>query len=139
VDRLLQKSESFELYSLEPARKSDQDGKGVEDKDGFHGWRVLGKTELKDKADRKRLAEALRQGAEDNFGTQAKCFNPRHGIRLKGDGKVIDLVICFECLQVKVFVDGDSKDGFLTTGEPQQEFDAVLKAADIKLARPAKE
>jgi hypothetical protein len=34
-------------------------------------------------------------GAEDNFGMAAACFIPRHGIRLKGDGKTVDLVICF--------------------------------------------
>jgi hypothetical protein len=54
------------------------------------------------------LADALRLGAEDNFGIAAGCFNPRHGLRLKGGGKSVDLVICFECLQVEVFVNGES-------------------------------
>jgi hypothetical protein len=138
VQRLFGKAETFELYSLDPERKVGDDGKVVEVKDGFHGWKVLGKTEVKGAAERKRLADALRLGAEDNFGMAAACFIPRHGLRLKGGGKTVDLVICFECLQVSVFVDGERKQGFLTTGEPQKEFDSQLKAAGVKLPKPAK-
>jgi hypothetical protein len=139
VERLLQKAEEFEVYSLDPAAKFDKDAKAAAEKDGFHGWKVLGKTAVKEEAARKRLADALRLGAEDNFGMAAACFIPRHGLRLKGGGKTVDLVICFECLQVQVFVDGQQKEGFLTTGDPQPEFDKVLKAAGVKLPRPAKE
>jgi hypothetical protein len=139
VDRLFDKAETFELYSLDPAQKFDKAGKVVEAKDGFHDWAVLGKTEVKDKAERRRLTGALRLGAEDNFGMAAACFIPRHGIRLKDSGKTTDLVICFECLQVQVFVDGERKAGFLTTGAPQPAFDAILKAADVKLPKPAKQ
>jgi hypothetical protein len=138
VERLFDMSETFELYSLDPERKTDKDGKVVEAKASFHGWQVLGKTEVKAEAARKRLAEALRLGAEDNFGMAAACFIPRHGLRLKDEGKTVDLVICFQCLQVQVFVDGERKEGFLTSGEPQNEFDATLKAAGVKLPKPAK-
>ncbi len=139
VEQLLSKCETFELYSLDPKREFDGEGKLVPVKDGFHRWKVLGKTEVKDKGEQKKLADTLRLAAEDNFGMVAGCFNPRHGIRLKGDGKTVDLVICFECLSVEVYVDGEAKKGFLTTDEPQKEFDRVLKAADIKLPSAAKE
>lgn len=131
VERLLDKAETFEVYSLDPGQKMD--------KEGFHGWKVLGKTEIKDEAKRKRLGDALRVAAEDNFGMVAACFIPRHGIRLKGGGKTVDLVICFQCLSVQVFVDDKQEKGFLTTGEPQAAFDTILKAAGIKLPKPAKE
>src|SRR5262249_43121519 len=135
AERLLDKAETFELYSLNPDRRAAQN---VEARDGFHGWRVLGKTEVKGEAERKRLTDALRLGAEDNFGMAAACFNPRHGLRLKGGDRTVDLVICFECLQVQVFVDGAGEKGFLTTGEPQKDFDAALKAAGVRLPKPAK-
>jgi hypothetical protein len=138
VDRLFDKAETFELYSLDPERKFDKGGKVVEVKDGFHGWQVLGKTLVKGEVERKRLADALRLGAEDNFGMAALCFIPRHGLRLKGGGKTVDLVICFECLQVQVYADNEKPEGFLTTGEPQEVFDATLKAAGVKLPKPAK-
>jgi hypothetical protein len=138
VDRLFAQAETFDLYSLDPEQKTGKDGKVIEVKDGFHGWQVLGKTGVKGEAERKRLADALRLGAEDNFGMAAACFIPRHGLRLKGGGKTVDLVICFQCLQVQVFVDGERTKGFLTTGEPQKEFDTTLKAASVKLPKPAK-
>src|SRR5579884_914476 len=139
VERLFGKAETFELYSLDPDVKFDKDGKGVEVKDGFHGWKVLGKTEIKGEDNRKRLADALRLGAEDNFGMVAACFIPRHGIGVKGAGKTGDLVICFQCLSVQVFVADKQQKGFLTSGEPQAGFDAALKAAGVKLPKPATE
>jgi hypothetical protein len=138
AERLFDKAETFELFSLNPEPKRGKDGDVVDEKEGFHGWQVLGKTEVKKEAERKRLADALRLGAEDNFGIAAGCFNPRHGLRLKGGGKSVDLVICFECLQVQVFVDGETSQGFLTSGDPQKEFDAALKAAGINLPKRAK-
>jgi hypothetical protein len=137
VDRLFDKAQTFELISLDPEPKTDKDGKVVPVKDGFHGWKVLGKTEVKEAAVRKRLSDALRLGAEDNFGMAAGCFIPRHGIRLKDGARTVDLVICFQCLSAQVFVNGERKEGFLTTGEPQKAFDAVLKAAGVKLPKPA--
>jgi hypothetical protein len=138
VQRLLDKADTFELYSLDPDRKIDKDGKVVPVGDDFHGWQVLGKTEVKGEAKRKQLTDALRLGAEDNFGMAAACFIPRHGIRLKDSGKTVDLVICFQCLQVQVFADGKQQKGFLITGDPQKEFDATLQAVGVKLPKPAK-
>jgi hypothetical protein len=134
VDRLLDRAEAYELYSLDPERKSDP----ARPKGNFHGWDVLGKTEVRAEADRRRLADALRLGAEDNFGMAGACFIPRHGLRLRGGGKSVDLVICFQCFQVQVFEDGRRKEGFLTTGGPQQAFDAMLQAAGVELPTPAK-
>ena len=68
----------------------------------------------------------------------AGCFNPRHGIRLIGGGETTDLVICFECLQVQVFVDGRRPGGFLTSASPQPAFDQVLLAAGIALPEAAR-
>jgi hypothetical protein len=139
VDRLFEKAETFELYSLDPDFKFAREGKDAGGKDAFHGWKVLGKTEVKGEKERQRLADALRLGAEDNFGMVAACFIPRHGIRLKGGGKTVDVVICFQCLSAEVYVDDKRDKGFLTTGDPQPAFDTVLKAAGVPLPKPAKE
>jgi hypothetical protein len=107
-------------------------------KESFHGYAVLGKLDVKSAEDRKKLVDALRQGAEDNPGAVAACFNPRHGIRMKTADSTVDLVICFECLSVEVYIgDKRAEKGFLTTGDPQEVFDAVLKAAGVKPAEPA--
>jgi hypothetical protein len=139
VERVLDKADGFELYSLEPqVARADQDGNVIEPKDGFHGYRALGKTEVK-AADRKKLADALRLGVEGNYWTVAGCFLPRHGVRMTADKKTVDLVICFQCMSVLVFVDGKQEAQFLVTGEPQETLDAVLKAAGVELPKPAGE
>lgn len=62
------------------------------------------------------------------------CFHPRHGIHLTRADQVTDLVICFECNQVKVFVDAQSSEGFFTTSSPHEVFDNALKEAGLPVA-----
>jgi hypothetical protein len=128
VKTALDKAETFELYSLDPGRGEKEDVKG-----GFHAWRVLGKTTIKDGDTRKAVIAALSRGIEEK-GDPADCFDPRHGIRVVHEGKTIDLVICFRCQQVQVFHGDKRSDGFLTTASPQKTFDKVLKAAGVPLA-----
>jgi hypothetical protein len=123
----LEKADEWEMYSLDPTRTTDPP------KDAFHGWKVLGKTTVKDADMRKQLLAALAKGAADNKGVVAGCFNPRHGIRVKAGDKTTDLVICFECFSASVYV-GDEKAGsFLTTGSPQPALDKVLMDAKVPL------
>jgi hypothetical protein len=129
----LEKGDSFELYSLNPDRT------GEEVKDGFHGWRVLGKTTIKDAETRKKLLTAFQKGVAENKGIAAGCFNPRHGIRVTHDGKTFDFVICFECYSVAAHVGDKREAGFLITESPQPTFDAVLKEAKVPLPTRAKD
>jgi hypothetical protein len=129
---ILDKATEYEIYSLDPSVE------GV--KDGFHGWKVLGKTTVKD-AKRTDLLKALAKGVDENKGEAAKCFIPRHGIRARDGDKTVDLVICFQCLQVYVYYDKSEKRDamFLTSRSPEESFDSVLKAAGVPLASKAKE
>jgi hypothetical protein len=130
---VLEKADSWELYSLDPAAK--QDGSR---NDGFHGWKVLGKTEVKDAKVREQLLTALTKGIAESDGFGAKCFDPRHGIRAKLDKQSVDLVICFECSWVYVFSDGTNHDGTaVTTGKPQAAFNKVLQDAKVPLPKAA--
>ena len=61
------------------------------------------------------------------------CFSPRHGIRVTRHGRVTDVVICFECRQVRVYRDGHSVASFLTSASPQPVFDDVLRQANVPL------
>jgi hypothetical protein len=125
---MLEKADQFELLSLDPRPQQEKP------KDDFHGWKVLGKTTVKDADVRQKLVAALKKGVAENTGIVAACFNPRHGIRVTVDGKTADFVICFECYQVQVFVGDKKGDGFLTTNSPQPTFDGVLRDAKVPLA-----
>ena|ERR1700722_1663745 len=131
VKTILENATEYEVYSLD----SDP---GEGDKDGFHRWKVLGKTTVTNEKKRTTLLEALSKGVADNKGEAAKCFIPRHGLRATHDGKTVDLVICFQCMQVYVYDDpkSDKKTKtFLTTGSPEEAFDKVLKDAGVTLAK----
>src|SRR5262245_48603699 len=97
---MLDKADESEFVSVGPMGE----GKGGV-KDGFHGWKVLGKTVVKDAKIRKEILESLYGGIKESDGNGAKCFDPRHGIRATVDGKTVDVVICFECGWIYVFYD----------------------------------
>jgi hypothetical protein len=124
----LARAETLELLSLSPERPREKPP------DDFHGWKVLGRAAVKDRETCKGLVAALRRGAEESEGVAAACFNPRHGLRVTHDGKAVDFVICFECLQVQVFEGNRSLKGFLISDSPQPPFDKVLRDAGVPLA-----
>jgi hypothetical protein len=72
----------------------------------FHEHPVLGKTDIASAADRRAILAAVKQGIAQSNGTIAECFWPRHGLRLVQNGGQSDYVICFECLQVYEYTDG---------------------------------
>jgi hypothetical protein len=125
---VLDKATSIEVWSLEPAEEKDTA------KPSFHGWKALGVTEVKGDA-KKQALEALTKGLAET-ATGARCFIPRHGIRAVHDGVTVDLVICFECEWVKVYLDKAEKpEATVTTGKtPQPTLDKILKDANVPLA-----
>ena len=122
---VLEKADQLELFSLDPSERDKEKG--------FHDHPVLGKTTIKEEKDRKKIVSALMKGIADNKGEVGKCFEPRHGIRVKHDDKTVDFVICFHCKHIHVYV-GDKKTNLRTTGSPQTVFDGILKAAEVPLA-----
>jgi hypothetical protein len=125
---LLEKATELELFSLDPMDQNE--------KEGFHGYKILGKTAVKDDT-RKQLVAAFKKGVQDNKGTAANCFIPRHGVRFKIDKVTVDLVICFQCFQVRQYYDDKSGPGFLITDSPQPAFNKVLKDAGVPLPKGA--
>jgi hypothetical protein len=125
----LEKGEGLELYSL----NGDTDEPG-----GWHGAKVLGRTTVRAAADRKALASALKKGVEEGKDG-ARCFIPRHGVRVAHAGKRYDLLICFECRWPYVYTDGSDKPLVLLTSEtPQKALNKLLTDAKVPLAKPGK-
>ena len=96
---------------------------------------MLGKTTLKG-AEARTLVEAFDGGVREFQGGPARCFSPRHGIRAVHDGKTADFIICFECAQVRVNVDGKEAQGFLISDSPATVFNALLTKAGVALPKP---
>jgi hypothetical protein len=73
VQRLLNCSEHFELYSISPEEGPLTEGGPV-----FHGYGIYGKTTINSQAVRTSLASAIDARQK---GPRSKCFAPRHAIR----------------------------------------------------------
>src|SRR5438270_127934 len=99
--KLLDKADTVELLSLDPTPLGDKE----KVKQSFHGYKVLGKVDLKTD-DKKKLLKAFYKGIDDSDGSVAGCFIPRHGIRAKVDGKTIEIVVCFQCHSMNVYIGG---------------------------------
>ncbi|HYS03626.1 MAG TPA: hypothetical protein VEW47_00390 [Candidatus Dormibacteraeota bacterium] len=121
-------ADRLELLSLDPEAPLRSSSKG------FHGFKILGKTVITSEDDRRRLFFALNKGEAETSGMLASCFNPRHGIRASKHGQMVDLVICFECLQVVAYLNNDKAGGFLTSKSPQPVFDSLLSKAGVRFA-----
>lgn len=129
---ILAESDVWTIYALDPYPHEVPPAEGR----NFHGYNVRGEAELADSATRAEVAAALVAGMEANEGMVAACFDPRHGIRATTAAGTVDLVICFECLQVYVYEPTDERRrGMeLTTSDPKQTFNRVWRASGLDIA-----
>jgi hypothetical protein len=132
---VLSEADKLEVLSLDPV----EDEKA---KDTFHGWKVLGKTEVKEKKERDAVASVLKKGIEEARAI-ANCFEPRHGIRVTKGKQTVDLVICFNCMSIEIYPDGGEKrlgDQVPFATSPEATLDKILRDAGVKLApKPTKD
>lgn len=122
------------LYSLSPNRVGRDKGKRNR-KEIFHGYRIIGKVEIKDEEARQEIFNALHDGIDNKDGRRMDCFEPRHGIRTVENGKNADYVICYKCLNISLYKDGSRKyQRKYTTRDPATVLNKHLKAAGISLS-----
>jgi hypothetical protein len=126
---IFKNGEKVVLYSLEPQRKNT-----LTVKDSFRDYQVLGQVEVVDANLRSTLKSALIEGMNQN-AIVAKCFNPRHGLRVSWGLKTIDLVICFECNSLEVYSPKQvSVLSVSNSAEPL--FDRILRSARNTAVKP---
>jgi hypothetical protein len=124
----LQEADQIELLSLDP-RQSDNGSL----KDGFHGWKVLGKTMIENADTKKSVISALERGFAEG-SNPAKCFNPRHAIHASHNEKTVDIIICFECRQFLIYLDNQQGEYLLIGASPEPVLDKALTEANVRLA-----
>lgn len=129
---VLENAGRFTLYATSPTQRTHA-------RKRFHRYGVLGKMIVADPALKKQLLAALDDGIAEaqrppQHGLLAPCFKPRHGIRaVDRNGRVVDLVICFECGNARMYAD-KHKTTFAITETPQALFNRVLKTKGIRTA-----
>ncbi|MDH3592342.1 MAG: hypothetical protein OER88_10715, partial [Planctomycetota bacterium] len=132
----LQNAESVDLVSLYPNPRGYDEkewaARGLDKAQKIDDYAVLGKTTLGD-ADRDTVLGAFYQGIDDSDGTVAACFNPRHALTANHAGKRYDIVICYQCLSMTVYENGERIGQALTTEAPKRTLNATLRAAKVRL------
>jgi hypothetical protein len=129
IAKAVEKADEVVLYSL--SGKTDE-------RDGWHGAKVLGTTTVKEPAVKKSLSTALVKSVSEGAGG-TRNFSPLHGLRARYDGKTYDLLISFECHWLYVYVDDSDKPQVLLIGDaPQNELNKILTSAKVELAKPKK-
>lgn len=118
---------SFELASFIPAS-----GKNPLTPSMFHGYRILGQTEIKNEEIQEHIRAIYDDGISDNHFSAA-CFSPKHGIRTAKNGQILDIVICFHCSLAKMYLNNEEVAGYHFGSVHQPDFDAVLTDANVPL------
>jgi hypothetical protein len=122
---------SLELVALNP----DWPTKETQaDPNTLHGYTVRGRASVDSRALRLELLEALAKGAKENNGTVAACFNPRHAIVAEVDGKICELIICFECLTCQIWNGNERVDNIDISETPRATFDRIYTDAGLSIA-----
>lgn len=107
---------TFEVMAVDPGSQAA----AAED---FHGHRIVWRTLVTDPAVQERILGVV-NGGISRFATQARCFNPRHGVRVSRGARTVDIVICYECGSVHVH-DGETFTSLPTTNV-QPDLDEVF-------------
>jgi acyl-CoA thioesterase I len=116
--------ESMTLYSLSPEQTSAADN--------FERYVILGKVEIVSPEERTAIFAAVQRGIDQGYTQGAfGCFEPHHGVRMRRNGKTYDYVLCFHCLNVDEFVDGQFVTERTMDWTAQAIIDKHLKAAHV--------
>jgi hypothetical protein len=132
--------DSLVLFSIDPTyRTKERENLSPEQEkaERLHNYLLLGKTEITDPEERRRVVYAVNRAIRKAAGFQgARCFNPRHVLRITARGETKDVVICFECWRYHVLREGQKepeKRGILDS-DAQSSLDSVLTEAGVPLA-----
>jgi len=116
------------LLSVNPQKAKAGDKGAI-----FHGYPVLGEVTLTGE-DRKVVLAALAKGIAEAPELGARCFIPRHGLRVTENGATVEHLICFECSWIYTY-EGGKRTVKCIANTPRGTFNRVLRDADIPLAK----
>ena len=138
--QILEQSPQLTLLSLDPGADYDS-VVGSKPLPMFHGHMILGQTVIRDSAAKSALLASFYDGfvtPPDPRGFKQiglGCFNPRHGIRAKLNGKTVDLLICFECRQIETYMNDKVVAHKNMNTAPAEKFNEILTAAGAPLSQ----
>jgi hypothetical protein len=123
------------LFSLEPEIDRPIEAQPPKPHESHHGFKVLGSTELAQEAPRTAAIDAIKKAVAAFDGTMARCFEPRHSLRVLTDkGVTYDLVVCFQCDQLRMYRDAKEL-GTVGVTASSKALDDLLTRANVPLPK----
>ena len=128
--RCLRAPQHMTLYSINPDRWAQSQHLNTT---LFHKFRVLGETSITAPDSQLVVADTIQQAVTHSFGTEYKCFDPRHGVRVSDTSGTYDFLMCFECAQIEIY-SGDQHIAHLTISGSTTSLNEILRSAKVPLA-----
>jgi hypothetical protein len=129
------------LYSLYPYPYDIKDGEVVrfaDDVPKFHGFRILGETSLPQGDTRETAVDAMNdavnRAARAWTHSVGACFKPRHGLRATDASGTYDLVLCFQCGHLHLYLPDGTKKYYVIDGTGT-ELNRILESAKVPLPK----
>ena len=119
---------SVRLYTLDPRLSASP---STVNEKVFHGFAILGASDISSENEKKILLEALATGMQNRPSVTPSCFYPRHGLAIRSRTDHSDYVICFECHKVKVY---NPRATFLIADTPRNTFNAIATEHRLPIA-----
>jgi hypothetical protein len=126
------------LFSIDGmSQRNPLDRDKPTDKELLYEFPVLGRVSITDPELQRRVVTAVKQDLNSSKGDRYLCFFPRHVLRVVKAGRTIDFVICFQCNDYHVYVDGEpAKARTRSVDTSSQELlNKILTDAGVPLAR----
>jgi hypothetical protein len=103
--------------------------------ESFYRFPVFGEVEIADPNDRQAIISAIQQAVREAEGDEmAKCFYPRHGLRITTKEAIYEYNICFECAHLYKYVNSEKQLLTTTSQSPQKFLNTFFEKAGIPLA-----
>lgn len=125
---LVTRAARVEIASIDPSADGDAPAG-----DALGGYPVIARAAVP-KEKREALADLLEDLAKPD-GPVAKCFDPHHAVHVEEGARVIDVVICFECMQLQI-VEGKRTKRVTIDAAKRGDADALFASLGVKASAP---
>ena len=120
------------LYAVDFRDEEKTNGPKNDGKERLVNYLVLDKVEVRDTAKRESIMGAIKKALREP-AEPAKCFDPRHGLKIVDEKGVTEMVICFECFQFTSTGAHRSEKWETISATPQELLNSILKEAGIEV------
>jgi len=130
---VLENADTIELFAMDP--ESGTRTETIPTVAAFHDYRFLNRAPLEDSGLRHELVRLYYQAVFRSEGRAALCFLPRHALRATRGAEQVDVLACFECLQLRWWGPGSLEGSATIDDGDVAALDELYARAGLTIAR----